>query len=529
MSNVKKGDFSQTQIAYHPGVTTMWIAGLRTFFTAPRVNVENLVLARWFIGIVIWIGIGLASLLLYRLFGAWVAVAGVACLAYSPLFLAQTRRVHTDALAATFILLTVLLFLCYCQYRQPRRYLILSGISFGLAFLSKSYALILLPWLPLCLFLFREKRIGSFWRQIAEIFCFLNCCILTVIFLWPVFWTPLFSVMAAILFGITLLLLRNLENQRKMMAILLLSSMSVAIVVFRSVALTVRFVFERVHWAVTTPHEVEHFFFGDILNDPGVFFYPVVLSIKSTPLMLPLALIGCLLLWQQRRHSQKTSRQLQMALSLVAGSVLFTVALSATSKKFIRYLLPAFAMLEILAAIGFVEGLKWSYATLCWHFGTKETNRYTRALVGIVCLCFFFIQVFPVLARHPYYSTYYNLCWRLTDITKVITIGEGSGVDLAAEYLNEKNDATQIHIQASYIACEFLYYYFDGKIHAIRPKQMADSYPNLPIMYEVIYIRDSQIGWAPQKGLKGGKLEHVITLNGIDLVWIYHIANKETL
>lgn len=152
ISAIKEGESSETLIAYHPGVTTMWIAGLRAFWMEPRVDVENLTRARWLIGIAVWITIGVASLLIYQLFGWWVAFTSFACLAYSPLFLAQTRRVHTDALATTFILLTVLLFLLYCKKRH-HSYLILSGTTFGLALLSKSYSLILLPWIPMCLFL----------------------------------------------------------------------------------------------------------------------------------------------------------------------------------------------------------------------------------------------------------------------------------------------------------------------------------------------------------------------------------------
>ena len=74
MSAIKKGQFSDTLIAYHPGVTTMWIAGLRSFFTEPDVNTENLARARWFIGIMVWTSIGVACLLLYQLFGQWVAL-----------------------------------------------------------------------------------------------------------------------------------------------------------------------------------------------------------------------------------------------------------------------------------------------------------------------------------------------------------------------------------------------------------------------------------------------------------------------
>lgn len=49
---VKQSEFSETLIAHHPGVTTMWLAGLRTFSMEPRVDVPNLARARWFIGIV---------------------------------------------------------------------------------------------------------------------------------------------------------------------------------------------------------------------------------------------------------------------------------------------------------------------------------------------------------------------------------------------------------------------------------------------------------------------------------------------
>ena len=53
MAAVKQGEFSETLIVHHPGVMTMWIAGLRTFSMAPRVDVPNLARARGFIGIVI--------------------------------------------------------------------------------------------------------------------------------------------------------------------------------------------------------------------------------------------------------------------------------------------------------------------------------------------------------------------------------------------------------------------------------------------------------------------------------------------
>ena len=520
MSSVKKGEFSETLVAYHPGVTTMWLAGLRTFSMAPDVDVPNLARARWFIGMVVWAGIGISILLLYKLFGQWIALAGFACLAYSPLFLAQTRRVHTDALATVFILLTVLLFLLYCQNRHRHRYLIFSGIAFGLAVLSKSYALILLPWLPVCLFLFQEKR--SFRETyFADGLVFLNCAALTVFCLWPVFWTPLFGFMTVCLFGLNLVLLRGVREKRCPIALLVTSS--TGLIFLCGIAIQIVWpVFDRVNWAVTTPHEVEHFFLGKIVNDPGWLFYPFVLTIKSTPLMLPLAIVGCLLLWRQRKHNEQTARHFKTGLALVISIVLFTVCLSLTSKKLPRYLLPAFPLLEILASIGLVAGLKWNYKRLVLRFGAEATTKYKTALVVMVCVSFFFVQTLPVLALHPYYGTYYNLCWKATDITKIITIGDASGLDIAAKYLNQEPKANQMFVQVSPLATEFVKYYFHG--FAYR----ADRDLPMPPNYEVVYIRDLQIKWVPQTGTLNGELEAVITLNGIDSVWIYRIPKKET-
>ena len=518
MSAVKTGEFSETLIAYHPGVTTMWIAGLRTFFTDPDVNVRNLALARGFICIAVWIGISIACFLLYKLFGQWVAIAGFASLTYSPLLLAQTRRVHTDALATIFIFLTVLLFLLYCQNRHTR-FLIFSGITFGLALLSKSYALILLPWIPLCLFLFREKGTGGFWRHITEGICFLNCAALTVLTLWPVFWTPIFGGMTLCLLGFTFMVFREIEKEQCSIWLVGAALAGLLLICIRATH-TGWLVLDKVNWAVSTPHEVEHFFLGKVVNDPGWFFYPVVLTIKSTPLMLPLAICGVLLLWKQRKQSEETLRHFHTVLSIIAGIILFTVCLSITSKKFSRYLLPAFPMLEILAAIGFTEILKWSHTALRSRFGTAETAKYKTALAIIACVGFLVIQVLPVLARHPYYGTYYNPLWKTSDITKIITVGEASGLDIAASYLNQKPNAHRMRVQVSPLATEFVRRYFRG--FAYRSDRARDQVAD----YEIVYIRDSQIGRIPQTGTLNGELETVITLNGIDHVWIYRIKKS---
>ena len=410
----------------------------------------------------------------------------------------------------------------YCQHRDQCRYLILSGMSFGLAILSKSYALILLPWPPVCLFLIRENRIGGFWRQLCEILIFFSVTVLTVVSVWPVFWSPWMVLLSLSLFGVNVLLLREMKKGR-VNPYLLIFFGSVLVLVSLSIIKTVGLVFESVHWAVTTPHEVEHFFLGKVVNDPGWLFYPFVLTIKSTPLMLPVAIVGCILLWRHRKHTEETTRHFKTGLALVIGIVLFTVCLSATSKKFSRYLLPAFALLEILTGIGLVEGLKWIYVSLGSRFGTQAIARYKKAVVVLACVFFFSIQVLPVCALHPYYGTYYNLCWKVTDITKIITVGDASGLDIAANYLNRKPKAYRLIVQVSPLVTEFVRHYFVGIAYPSDVK-LLNATPD----YEVVYIRDSQIGRVPETGTRNGELETVITLNGIEHVWIYRIPKVET-
>ena len=114
------------------------------------------------------------------------------------------------------------------------------------------------------------------------------------------------------------------------------------------------------------------------------------------------------------------------------------------------------------------------------------------------------------------------------DITKIITLGEGSGLDLAAKYLNKKPNAAKMTVQVSAIGTQLFYSYFYGNVYQFLPEHIKDTEAPPPVDYEVVYIRDSQIKWVHQEGTRGGTLEKTITLNGIDHVWIYRIPHNET-
>lgn len=517
MSAVRAGQFEQTFLSGHPGVTTLWLAGLLA--DSVSVSQQDLALARWCIGVVLWSGLIVVFFLLRRLSGFWMALLAWVFLAINPFFLTQSRHISPDALATLFLLLTVLLFLLYCVSPKKRHCLIFSGIVFGLACLSKSYVFIVLPLLPLCMFLFRQREeawksflFHVFWSGLV----FLNCSLLTFFIFWPIFWTPLFGLRAFCLFGGTLFLFLGKRRDR---AFVTAAAFAVLIAVGFFALETVWEVFAgAVRWAVTAGTEAEHFFLGKVVSNPGWLFYPFMLSIESTPFAIPLAIGGMVWLWKQKKENTTTAEQLRIGVSFLGCILLFTLCLFLTARKFNRYLLPVFLMLDVLAGIGLFYMVKW--------LGTRMKKTYFRRVAHAACVALILLlTAVPVFALHPYYGTYYNLCWKVTNISQIITVSDTAGLDLAAKYINEKSDANPIAVQASDLGAEILSHYLKGTVYSTDEKLMEGTSKLRPADYEVVYIRDVQIERMPQTGTRNGQLEHTITLNGIDRVWIYKVSN----
>lgn len=527
MHAVQTGQFDQTLQAYHPGVTTMWLAGTRSFFGNNETgrSLKDLVLGRWFICVVVSAGLVAVFFLLLRLFEAWHTVTAWGFIAMSPFFLAETRRVHTDALATIFILLTVLLFLLYCvtllrmeEHRQKKNYLVFAGIVFGLACLSKSYSVILLPWIPICLWLFR--RGDRSWHlflydTFITVILFLSYSILTVFLVWPLFWHLRGLLFGACLLATTLFLQHAVQTDRHVPRYVGAATLAL-LACTGYAAKTFWPVLDKVGWALTIPHNVDKLFLGKIVADPGWLFYIFVLSMKSTPFVLPFAIGAIFFLWR-RRQDRQFSQLFKIAIAIGTVAILFTVCFTFTSKKIPRYLLPVFPMLNVLAGIGFCYMVKW--------IGSHLRKQYFKKIAQVSCIVLvLLLSAVPIFALHPYYSVYYNLCWKIVEIPKIISVGESSGLELAAKYLNQKENAEKMRVQVSPMGAQFFRPYFIGGVYqAPRPK-FVNKPRLLPIVdYEVVYILDAQIDWIPQEGTRGGELEHVITLNGIDLAWIYRV------
>jgi len=543
MLGVLEYDFAQTRQAYHPGVTTMWLGGLalhseyqdRLSFPEQFLTLTEpatLSQARLPVAILTAIVILLSYFLLRRLLGIYAAMLAALFIACDPLYLAQSRRLHTDALATSFLLIAILTLLIYLENPKRLRNIAFSGFALGLAMLSKSNAMIFVLFLPFAFVLYwrsrrNERTVSNKFTVrllIYAAFALLGIAALTVMAFWPAIWILklefsgmyfyVSSVAAPCLIALVTWSFWQLKGQKQIsrttrivefLALGIIGLAGIGIAVF-----AVPTVVKRIWWALTIEHNVPQMFFGKIVNDPGWLFYPTMLLIQTAPLTLILSIVGMILVWRSHEAQYISVRRIFFSLCIFVA--LFTLCQSIGAKKFSRYLLPAYPLLDILAAIGALALFEKSYRFLKNRISAVVAASIFFAVVII-------IQTIPVLRLHPYYGGYHSPIWKATDVTKICSWGDGSGLDIAGIYLSQKPGADKMIVRTSPLAGELFRHYFIGKTYRWDKNPMKWK-PN----YDVVYIRDTQIG-RKNAELKGRTPEKVIKVNGIEYVWIYK-SNK---
>src|SRR5262249_17694401 len=140
-------------------------------------------------------------------------------------------------------------------------------------------------------------------------------------------------------------------------------------------------------------------FLGRADDAPGALFYPVALALRLTPwallglLALPLAL---------RRAAPPTRRDLA---SLAGFVVFFILAMSFFPKKFNRYLIPAFPVVDILAAIGLMAIVDLRFPIVDLRLDqSKIQNLKSKMMLGVVSLA----AIVNAAWYHPYGIVYFN-------------------------------------------------------------------------------------------------------------------------
>ncbi|MBA2447251.1 MAG: glycosyltransferase family 39 protein [Chloroflexi bacterium] len=395
-----QGDAADTYRSGHPGVTTMWaaliglgparalaLADLNDAVTAQAALADSRHVARRSFAALTALAVVGVALLTWRLFGAGPGLLAGVLLGLEPFFLAHSTIVHVDTNVTIWMSVGLLAALIYFWAGGGRGYLALSGGAAGLAFLSKAPS-VLLPLFVLVLAVsavaLRAPRPPAT-RLLADGLIWGALAFAVAMLLWPAFRTDPIS--------------------------------------------TLRQMVDYTEAVGGSDHE--NFFLGRPVGDPGPLYYLVVLGFRLTPVtMLGLILLPVGLVSLGRLRPVGWAPRVGL---LVAYCLLFVGMMTLAPKKFDRYLLPIFPVLEVLAAIGF-----W-LAARCLPRGVAG-----RA-VPVFLLLVGAAQVLPAALVYPYYLAYYNpLLGGGAAAERAILVGWGEGLDIVTDHLNAKPDAARL-------------------------------------------------------------------------------------
>jgi hypothetical protein len=425
----------------------------------------------------------IAYRLLYRLFGGRVAAVAAVLLALDPFFLADSRTSRGEGLVASLMMLAALLVLTYLTSMQWR-YLLFSGVLAGLALLTKISTLGLVVWGAVGVMTFgvlcRQRKIQLKWMVMSLLVWGLVAAA-TFWALWPAMW-----VSPTRAFGFLTHFISDVGVDGR-----------------------------------------DNYFFGQVYhNEPLPLYYLVVYVLRVTPLawLGLLAAPGYLVYsWFRRGRPDATEtkppRLLLMALVL-GLAVIYGVMMSAGTLKRDWYILPAFPALDIVAAAGLV----W-LGRQSWKLLKRRAARIPpRAAWTAGILTLVVAQIVVILPSAPYYYTYWNPAvlgsrWAAT----AVVLWWDVELSASADYLNTKPGAEKL--SAATRTTRGFEQIFKG--HTIR---WVPDTPWIQADYLVIrtfHLQTRKIEPAMLDYLARLKLDHVVTLNGVDYAYIYEGRRAE--
>ncbi len=538
-----QGNWAGTFQRHHPGVTVTW-AGLFGYLTTYPTYINDadrdfgwiaeelppflrehghepadlLAAGRGFVVFFITLALTLTFVMAWRAWGVGAALTGTLLLAFDPFQIAHARLMHLDGLLSSFMLLSVVgLLVALGDNERPRwRWfaLIAAGIAAGLAWLTRSPGLFLLPfalligvtvWLQAYFGRARKDR-RAMWRSALRILAILTIwallAALTFVLLWPAMWVDPVG--------------------------------------------TLQQVLSAANDYATEGHADPIFFNGTIYNgDPGFWFYPITWLWRATPPVLVglILALGGLIVGVVRAQAFRGRPTKILSTQPVAGpsperlpkerlrrwsifllllfAVGFCLFMNVGAKKFDRYVLPIYGALDLAAGLGWVMVAGWAHR--------RWLGRWVQWGAPVVVGIVLFIQLSLALPHYPYYLTYYNP-WLGggAAAVDVMQIGRGEGADQAARLLTRMigengGDVTALPPVVSTFPNGPFSYFYGGQTLPPTFWPLAD--------YAVLYTQDwqrlmpsaRQVAW-----LTGLAPLAQITLRDIPYARIYSLRDAPT-
>jgi 4-amino-4-deoxy-L-arabinose transferase-like glycosyltransferase len=429
--------------------------------------------------------IALALPLLWRLSGGRVALLAGVLWATDPFLVAHSQLLHVDALLTSLMMLSLLAAMVAClplphpdhaAPRPPVRWWMVgaSAVAGGLALLTKSPSVLLLPMVALVLLL----GTGSLWKTLQILLLWGFVALGVWVALWPLAWVDL---PAAVLR-----------------------------------------VWNEVVQNGAPPHGGGNFFLGRPVDDPGPLFYPTALVLRLTPWTFAglFAAAGAAYYARHARHTCRQGKTPDLSSSrstltrslLILYVLLLLVALSIPSKKFDRYFLPAFPALVIIAASGWV----W----LC----ERIWGRLIPTFPAVACpLGLSLLAAGTTAWYHPYELAYYNpLVGGGSLAAQTILVGWGEGLEQVGTSLASRSDGCDRTVLAW--RAKKLGYFICNPVLA----SLDDTPDPLTVAYAVLYVNVAQRNahyptirpvWETMQPIR------TIRIHGIDYAAIYQMPS----
>ncbi len=502
---VKHGDLLHTYQREHPAVTTTWLGALGVitampdypdkapgYFDAMRedwgiwvranTDVEPITILAWgriYTVFVISLVLALAFFPLRRLFGTPAAVVANLFVAWSPMAIAFSRQVQPDGLHAMFMYAALVFFLGWLYAGLRWRDLVASGILMGLGWLTKTPVLFLAPIGGVLIALEwwgRRKGeaggplvrllLGSYglWGVIASA---------TIFLLWPALWID-------------------------------------------PIGIFVRMSTEMTEYI--GGHSNPNFFMGQILHDPGPLFYPVAYYFRTTPAAI-IGIIAMIVALWKRRPPLGTSTETRAGWGLLIFAVLFARFMTAPAKKFDRYLMPTFLVLDVVAGLGWTAIALWAYRAVAAR--TQSAWQPLAAGFGAATLGVVLLHGLLNVPYYPYYLTYYNpLAGGPRQAERDMFVGWGEGLEEAGHWLDQQPDAAKKRAVGWYAMGPLSYFFHGDAVGVISGSRM----PWLDVDYVVTYINQVQRDIPTKEAVDFfGRQTPVFTstLNGLYMAKVY--------
>jgi len=530
-------DFSETYVAEHPGVITMWIEGLvylfefpqyrsfgqgyfdsdkysrfEEFITSQGVEPLDLLVKSRILTVIINTALLLLSFHYTRLLvGAKPALFSFLLIAFDPFHIATTRLAHLDGLTGGFLFLSLLAFLAFLLKERKGIYLFTSAVSGGLAWLAKLNGLIILPTIIVfCIidYIINNRKIESpdstavssvADRVLKPVFLWFVIFLLTVMIVFPSAWENPVETITEL--TVSPLLVGNIiPTQRIEGTLIPTQSENKPIEIIQSI-------FENNNQF-------------EFLSQSSGYFLRYIKGYleRATPfILIGLAAAAAGILLRLSLFKKRDNRQLILYLSLFW--LIYTVFVTLASKSSPKYYLPVYPVLDLIAGLGLFSVVD--------HFASRVEffrNKYTHALPFLVIII---LHAVPAFRTYPYYSTYFNPLRPLMSETGELRFaGLGEGLDQAARYLNQKPNSEQLKVISWYGTGPFSYF-FNGETQPLFSYIWTEEQISIlnEMDYMVVYsnqwIRNQPLGLMPH--LENATPEHRIWIDGIEFARIYRV------